>query len=67
MTQPNSPSFTYRFNFDGTVDSICTKCFVTVANSDSLPDIQPKERDHVCDPVLVERYAKVSRFLSTAA
>jgi len=66
MTQPDPPLFTYRLNFDGTLDSICRRCFATVASSESVPELHLKESDHVCDPMLVERYEEVSRFLSTA-
>jgi hypothetical protein len=46
--------FAHRTNADGTKDSICKKCFMTVGATErpgSLPEI---EHDHVCDPWKLE-------------
>jgi hypothetical protein len=45
----NEP-FCHRRNNDGTIDSICTRCYVTVGtalNESELPKIEPS---HTCDP-----------------
>jgi hypothetical protein len=42
-------SFPHRMNPDGTFDSICAKCFVTVANAIHETDLAHFERCHVCD------------------
>jgi hypothetical protein len=41
---------------DGTVDSICPRCFVTVFSAANEADLVPKEKQHVCDPFLVAHY-----------
>jgi hypothetical protein len=42
-------SFPHRTNPDGTFDSICPKCFVTVANAIHEMDLARFERCHVCE------------------
>ena len=51
-----SRNFSHRFNSDGTVDSICRECFITVASERRELDLGCKERLHSCDPGLVEHY-----------
>jgi len=48
MTQPN-PKFIHLLNKDGTVDSICRHCFVTVATAHRKSDLESEERGHVCE------------------
>src|SRR5579862_313619 len=42
--------FTHRFNADGTVDSICHGCFMTVATARREGDLHAVEQNHACDP-----------------
>jgi len=51
--------FTHRLNDDGTIDSICRECFVTVATSKSGPALEREEQRHRCDTFLLKRYKKV--------
>jgi hypothetical protein len=51
-----SRKFSHRLNRDGTVDSICRECFITVANEHCESDLAAKERLHSCNPAIVERY-----------
>ena len=51
-----SRRFCHRFNSDGTVDSICRDCFVTIASEPRESDLGLEERLHACDPRLVEWY-----------
>jgi hypothetical protein len=44
---PND-DFVYRTNADGTRDSICVKCFATVATCSSDVELVKGERIHVC-------------------
>jgi hypothetical protein len=44
-----SPRFLHRTNPDGTTDSICKKCFVTIANSVWEADLELREKTHVCE------------------
>jgi hypothetical protein len=48
--------FAHRSNFDGTVDSICYRCIATVATVYAEHELLKFEREHVCDPVQVERF-----------
>ena len=59
MTHGSASQFAHRINDDGTVDSICRDCFVTVATESSESDLERDERDHSCDPALIEHYKKV--------
>jgi hypothetical protein len=48
--------FAHRSNLDGTVDSICPRCFATLVTSKSVADLAINEQHHVCDPFLLARY-----------
>lgn len=48
--------FPHRVNSDGTIDSICKHCFVTVGSSTSESDLQRLEAEHVCEPARVAYY-----------
>jgi hypothetical protein len=43
-------SFARRPNHDSTIDSICTKCYQTIASADNASDLVAYEETHVCDP-----------------
>jgi CheY-like chemotaxis protein len=45
----NSSQFVYRTNFDGTVDAICTVCFLTVARAESEERLRRRDDDHLCE------------------
>jgi len=47
-TSPFEP-FPHRRNPDGSFDSICPKCFRTVATRRNEADLAQDERDHVCE------------------
>jgi len=59
MAQASTLQFAHRLNEDGTIDSICRDCFVTVTTASSESDLEHEECDHTCDPALIERYKKV--------
>jgi hypothetical protein len=44
------PPFAKRRNWNSSIDSICTKCFVTVASAGSEAELVAHEEKHVCDP-----------------
>jgi hypothetical protein len=45
------PTFAKRRNVNSSIiDSICTKCFVTVASAGSEEELVAYEEKHVCDP-----------------
>ena len=43
-------SFARRQNHDSSIDSICTKCYQTIANSDNADELAAREENHQCDP-----------------
>ena len=47
----SKPQFPHRHNNDGTFDSICDTCFVTIARVKEETELIPFETRHVCDPV----------------
>lgn len=59
MGQTYTIKFIHRINEDGSIDSICRDCFVTVATAKSTSELEHEERQHDCEPVLLERYKKV--------
>ena len=59
MSQTYTLQFIHRVNDDGTIDSICRECFVTVATALSNSELQRDEQQHRCEKTLLERYKKV--------
>jgi hypothetical protein len=53
------PKFAKRRNSNRSIDSICTKCFLTVASASSDEELVAHEERHVCDPfgAFSHRYA----------
>jgi len=54
MNQTYTIKFIHRINEDGSIDSICRDCFVTIASARSRSDLEPQERQHACEPMLLE-------------
>lgn len=52
-------AFLHRANRDGTTDSVCKYCFVTVCRSTWETDLAQAEHAHVCDPQVVARWKKM--------
>jgi hypothetical protein len=48
MFLSSRPDFPHRRRPNGTFDSICTQCFLTVANADTEAELKPAERAHDC-------------------
>lgn len=42
--------FVYRANPDGSIDSICTTCFLTVATETAKDKLASRENCHTCEP-----------------
>jgi len=42
--------FPHRTNTDGTIDSICPRCYATVGNAHWEAELKRMEADHICDP-----------------
>jgi hypothetical protein len=61
MIPPACGPFVHRLNRDGTTDSICRYCFVTVFTSTWETDLANAEREHVCDTSAMERWTRMQR------
>lgn len=48
--------FVHRANKDGTFDSFCRACLRTVATGNGEADLEPFERQHVCNPYEAARF-----------
>jgi hypothetical protein len=49
------PSFPHRLNADGTHDSICARCWTTVATVQHEGELARLESAHVCEPINLYR------------
>ena len=58
--------FSHRQNPDGTVDSICRECFVTVGKAQDESELCRVERLHTCNPGVVAWYHERPDELKTA-
>jgi hypothetical protein len=50
MTHVVKIPYAHRHNLDGSFDSICKTCFVTVAQTKDEPALIQHEWDHHCPP-----------------
>jgi len=50
--------FPHRVNGDGTFDSICPQCYVTIGTSTWEAELERMEAAHVCDPVRLRYYER---------
>jgi hypothetical protein len=48
MKDAEGRKFHHRVNTDGTIDSICLRCFLTVARADIGSDLKGLEAAHRC-------------------
>ena len=55
MKPSGFPTFARRYNPNGTVDSICPRCFQTIATVKDEAEFSRFEQEHVCDPHVLER------------
>jgi hypothetical protein len=62
----NERDFSHRHNPDGSVDSICRECFVTVAKAQDESELYRAERFHTCNPGVVAWYHEERDELKTA-
>src|SRR5580692_5968371 len=51
MHPPGRIIFPHRRNGDGSYDSICILCYVTVATNEDETKLRPYELTHVCTPL----------------
>jgi hypothetical protein len=56
MVDARIPFYPHRQNRDGSFDSICLKCFATVARAKVVTELKSYETKHICDEAfLAER------------
>ncbi len=48
------PLFVHRTNADGTVDSFCRKCLMTIASSRWEAELERAESKHHCNPIQLQ-------------
>jgi hypothetical protein len=53
-------NFPHRHNKDENFDSICTRCYATVATVGEEWELSSYESKHICDPVAVHLFSKGS-------
>jgi hypothetical protein len=41
-------NYPHRHNADGSYDSVCMTCFITVASTQTEDELIPHERKHIC-------------------
>jgi hypothetical protein len=58
MSSPLPAEFAHRLNHDGTTDSICKNCYLTIATASWEADLDSAERGHKCDPTRLEYLKK---------
>ena len=50
----------HRRNKDGTVDSICTRCYMTASTARNELELPEIEQSHICDPYWLRRWQQRS-------
>ena len=61
MAFQTAPFFPHRRNQDGSFDSICLTCFVTVASHKTKEELKELDKNHVCaNSLLSQRGGHVS-------
>ncbi len=64
MAQYPRDAFAHRYNLDGSVDSICTLCFVTLAKESMESELEKTEEVHACIPM---GFSPCSAYLTNSA
>jgi hypothetical protein len=62
MTTEN---FRHRHNPDGTFDSICPRCYMTVASMEHEAQLTEAEKEHACAPFLAVKDRQADSFVSS--
>jgi len=47
--------FPHRRNLNGSFDSICLKCLLTIANARTEAELEQHDKDHVCSPSILSQ------------
>jgi hypothetical protein len=64
MPEMNDHQFHHRPNRDGTHDSICSACYMTVASTPEELELVSHERAHICDPVQLYQVSQCGHYPS---
>ena len=59
--------YAHRKNNDGTFDSICRRCFLTIASETSEPKLTDHEEVHQCEALAQEKIAASLRTLKKSS
>jgi hypothetical protein len=57
----NSTEYPHRLNAEGSYDSICRRCFRTVARAETEAELRAYEAKHICDPHMMTEHAYFDR------
>ena len=57
--------YPHRVNHDGTIDSICPRCFATIGSSTCEADLERLESRHVCEAARLRHYDEELRRAAT--
>jgi hypothetical protein len=60
MALPAHTAFVHRGNHDGTIESICRHCYVTVGTALWEADLDQAEENHACDPDQLARWRRIA-------
>jgi hypothetical protein len=58
MSPQAKPGFPHRYNIDGSYDSICTVCFITIAKVRNEYELAQSEADHICDSIRLHHFGR---------
>jgi hypothetical protein len=57
MVLTRLPFYPHRRNRDGSFDSICLKCLLTIATAKTEIELATHEKVHVCNPSILSQQA----------
>lgn len=58
MSPQAKSRFPHRHNLDGSYDSICTVCFITIARVRNEQELAQSETDHVCSSIRLHHFGR---------
>jgi hypothetical protein len=58
---PEAVHFPHRLNHNGTIDSICPKCFATIGTSMWEADLDRSESRHICESWRLAQFNRIRR------
>ena len=61
MPSQKGSYFHHRLNRNGTYDSICPGCYITVATTSQEGDLVLHEKTHECDPLMASQISQYAQ------